>query len=895
MCIDEDIYLSEDEDEGEIKRKDDVPISKTCGEIGDIDEEDDDEDDDSEEDDTANTDGTPYLVPSYYGRKATAYFSYPPEMNEKREVEDLIPVSEKVAKGLRFFMHWKRQCVQRAFSRAGFTKAKGTFDWVIFFGKHFNDDDEKFEQIKAYQRVNHFPGSWCIGRKDRLSRLLHKFSRNFKEDFHIHPQTFVLPNDSGSLIGFLTRNPDSLFIRKPVASSCGRGISVLSHSQSKDQAKRPANVLMQEYIPNPLCLNGYKFDLRIYVLVTSFDPLRCYQFYDGLVRIATIKYNKKNLNNKFCHLTNSSINEKNKEYTVKEGEEEGSKWCFETLHKYFDEHGLDYNGTWERIRDLIVKTLIAANSEILNPIKRLIKKPNLCYEVFGFDILIDKSLKPWLIEVNISPALKTASTLDTRIKDGMVTDIFHLVGPEPYDFKAKKKIVLAKSWMEKYKKPERLNELKDVPPELLDMVMQTQEEYHRRGHWIRLFPTSDSRKYLQYFSPLTNNTSYIVEFLEKLEGKFNPLTSSLLIPQRPTSARRSSSSTPSRRASATAGTIPTNTTSNNNNNLPPRRSVTPRRSSGSNINKNTDNDTNNNKTTITTTTFVDNDKTDITPVNHHHIRPGNPIDGIRSKSASLSANEPLKCVTDNNTKIRTIEFNDNNDDNKNSGTSSKYVSPRILQQQQQQQQQSPTRPRSKSTSSNRNSPYVDSSRSHSIVPSHESPGLEISSTPYNFVNIQRQQQQQSQSMNRPLLTPNQQYYHQQQQQLSQSVGGGGGGRPHTPHTPHSDKNSSRFPRMQDNDNLTISRAKYPSENTAFERTVVIGNTSINPNNLLQQRQPITGSTLRYFATPAVTITPFDIDSRHNNLARALNFSRKHLSKDETDPYAKFLLHKAKYT
>ncbi len=76
----------------------------------------------------------------------------------------------------------------------------------------------------------------------------------------------------------------SIWILKPPASSCGRGISLISKAAGSALPKPGKNLIAQRYFKHPFLINDYKFDLRIYVLVTSFDPLKVYLFHNGLAR-----------------------------------------------------------------------------------------------------------------------------------------------------------------------------------------------------------------------------------------------------------------------------------------------------------------------------------------------------------------------------------------------------------------------------------------------------------------------------------------------------------------------------------------------------------------------------------------------------------------------------------
>lgn len=102
-----------------------------------------------------------------------------------------------------------------------------------------------------------------------------------------------------------------MWILKPSCSSRGRGIFLID---SLNEVPIDENFVISRYIHNPLLINGLKFDLRLYVLVTCFHPLKIYVFSEGLTRFATEKYKPGNKNCKFMNLTNYSINKKSEKF-----------------------------------------------------------------------------------------------------------------------------------------------------------------------------------------------------------------------------------------------------------------------------------------------------------------------------------------------------------------------------------------------------------------------------------------------------------------------------------------------------------------------------------------------------------------------------------------------------
>ena len=125
---------------------------------------------------------------------------------------------------------------------------------------------------------------------------------------HLIPQSFLLPAEFDALKEFVKDSPTKhLWIVKPPNGNSGHGIRVV---EDIDTLITKEEVIVQKYISKPYLIKGHKFDCRLYVLLTSLDPLIVYLYGDGLVRFATQPYTNSSdkLQDNFVHLTNFAIN-----------------------------------------------------------------------------------------------------------------------------------------------------------------------------------------------------------------------------------------------------------------------------------------------------------------------------------------------------------------------------------------------------------------------------------------------------------------------------------------------------------------------------------------------------------------------------------------------------------
>jgi hypothetical protein len=354
------------------------------------------------------------------------------------------------------------KCIIETCSKGNFSMIKN-FDNCNVIWKLLHPDKMRLliRSLSKHQKFNHFPCTYQLGRKDNLFKHFKYFKKLSPDLFNYIPSSYILPMDIDNFESELKKNKKTVWIVKPVNMSRGRGIRLICgesdyqkiyNNSKKTKNKNNSNennlILISRYLDKPHLLNNKKYDLRIYVLVGSFTPLKIYLYYNGLVRFATEDYEKGNYSNVFIHLTNYSINKKNPNYKSNqknnkeiddleeideenEQEDDSSKWSLVEYKNYFKKDMNIFEKIWKQIEDIVIKTMLTVIEDNCRELSG--NKNNNLFELYGFDIFIDESYRAWLLEVNVNPSLHCTSPLDLSIKTDLIIDIFNLVGIPPYN------------------------------------------------------------------------------------------------------------------------------------------------------------------------------------------------------------------------------------------------------------------------------------------------------------------------------------------------------------------------------------------------------------------------------------------------------------------------------
>jgi tubulin monoglycylase TTLL3/8 len=212
-----------------------------------------------------------------------------------------------------------------------------------------------------------------------------------------------IPFSQAPLSGTVSKN---VWIVKPAGKSRGRGIECLNNldeiintTRTQDGRCAESQWVIQKYIENPMIIHRRKFDIRQWVLVTSFNPLRIYFFSKCYLRFCAVDYSLDNLEDKFMHLANNSIAKESAEF--KTSHIKGNMWHSTEFVEYLKETtGTEdtwYKNIQPRLKKIVAWSLMCVQDMVTN-------RPRSC-ELYGYDFMIDDQYNPQLIEVNSSPAM----------------------------------------------------------------------------------------------------------------------------------------------------------------------------------------------------------------------------------------------------------------------------------------------------------------------------------------------------------------------------------------------------------------------------------------------------------------------------------------------------------
>ena len=364
---------------------------------------------------------------------------------------------------------------------------------------------EKLTKMRSYQRINHFPGMHGICKKNYLAWNLNKMNKLFPNEYNFYPRTWVLPGDYHDFKQQI--NKKKIFIVKPEASSQGRGIFLIRRLEEVNLSER---YVVQEYLSDPYLIEGLKFDLRIYVLITGCNPLRVFIHEDGLTRLATEAYiepNSANFDEICMHLTNYAINKNNPKFkfnTDPEKDNIGHKRSLKSTYEYLESQGKDVQELQMKIEDIILKTVCAVQPSLAHIYRSCQPEDytnSMCFELLGFDIIIDNNLNPILLEVNHSPSFTTDSPLDYKIKHRLITETLQIIGIKTRErknfYKEKKNESQKKNYFFK-----GFNEAKEERAEKMKIAQERKEKWEAShlGGFKFLYPAENKEKYDKFLN-----------------------------------------------------------------------------------------------------------------------------------------------------------------------------------------------------------------------------------------------------------------------------------------------------------------------------------------------------------------------------------------------------------
>ncbi|OHT06269.1 Tubulin-tyrosine ligase family protein [Tritrichomonas foetus] len=302
--------------------------------------------------------------------------------------------------------------VKEAFTSAQIPFSENDDGAILVWLDSLKEGDKVFQRLKPFQIINRIPNVNVLCRKAPLARIIQRIAPFFPNLFTFMPKSYILPFKNTQLVRALSRD-NCCYIIKPDSGSLGQGITIVEPNTEFEPDDTMA--VAQQYIDSFL-IDNTKFDLRIYALVTSVNPLTIYVYRGGLARFCSEENDGDTI---YSKLTNVAINH-------------NSVLLTEVFKKMKNELNIDTDDLWKKIDAAIALTIISAASFIQKGVEwhcPSMSGYNRCFQILGFDILLDKKCQPYVLEVNYRPSLDTHNGDERRMKVDLIRSAILIGAP----------------------------------------------------------------------------------------------------------------------------------------------------------------------------------------------------------------------------------------------------------------------------------------------------------------------------------------------------------------------------------------------------------------------------------------------------------------------------------
>ena len=256
--------------------------------------------------------------------------------------------------------------------------------------------------MKTYQKVNKIPGLTYLTNKILLVTSGHQAI----------PKAFRIPKQLSELQEHAKIHPKTMFVHK---NAQHRGIEIETVEDLLSRQDNKEESFAQVYVPNPLLIDGYKFDIGVYIIISSFSPLRVYVYEgDAQFRFCTKKYYPFNSKDKGKYVVGGSFRPIWKVPSLANLYKDYGYTRREIFNYHLRRHGKDPKDIWDKIYS-ISRSVILKHATSISKVVDRYQNPESFFELVRFDFIMDSDYKVYLMEINMSPNLSSSHYPDQAL------------------------------------------------------------------------------------------------------------------------------------------------------------------------------------------------------------------------------------------------------------------------------------------------------------------------------------------------------------------------------------------------------------------------------------------------------------------------------------------------